>query len=46
MLATALKPLGRCPFPQCLVEKANIHLAGMKHDKNTRKKRPRTDSPP
>ena len=41
----ALKPLGRCPCPRCLVEKTNIHLAGTKRDKNTRKKRPRIDSP-
>ena len=45
MLATALKPLVCCPCPRCLVEKAKIHLAGTKRDKNTRKKRPRIDSP-
>ena len=44
MLATALKPLARCPCHLCLVKKVDIHLAGTKRDKKTRDKHPRTDS--
>ena len=44
MLATALKPLARCPCHLCLVKKADIHLAGTKRDKKTRDQHPRTDS--
>ncbi|KAI0363871.1 hypothetical protein BV20DRAFT_957443 [Pilatotrama ljubarskyi] len=44
-LIACIKFLGRCPCPDCLVEKSRIHFMGTKSDMALRRKKVREDTP-